>query len=110
MLILSLITGPGLAFIAYPKAVTQMGFAPLWACLFFIMIIFLGLDTQVRTIDTLFIYFELEYYVMARPGPAVASYTGACNQTLLGSSVASPSGLKWVLIDTYCTVMENISH
>ncbi|XP_056334167.1 sodium- and chloride-dependent GABA transporter 2-like isoform X2 [Danio aesculapii] len=39
-------SGPGLAFIAYPQAVAMMPFPQLWAVCFFIMIVFLGLDTQ----------------------------------------------------------------
>ncbi|XP_068450306.1 sodium- and chloride-dependent GABA transporter 2-like [Clinocottus analis] len=46
-------TGPGLAFIAYPRAVAMMPFPQLWAICFFVMVILLGADTQFVSLECL---------------------------------------------------------
>ncbi|XP_060086172.1 sodium- and chloride-dependent creatine transporter 1-like [Ylistrum balloti] len=96
--------GPGLAFITYPNAVTQMPISPLWAALFFLMILLLGLDSQFVGVESVITAFMDVFPNFSRKGNRrlfiVAVY--CLMSFLVGLSMVSRGGMYiFQLFDYY---------
>uniref|UniRef100_A0A663EGW3 Transporter n=1 Tax=Aquila chrysaetos chrysaetos TaxID=223781 RepID=A0A663EGW3_AQUCH len=95
--------GPGLAFVAYPEALTLLPISPLWSILFFFMLILLGLGTQFCLLETLVTAIVDEVaneWIIRRKtfvtlGVAIAGF-------LLGVPLTTQAGIYWLLLmDNY---------
>ncbi|XP_060591310.1 sodium- and chloride-dependent creatine transporter 1-like [Ruditapes philippinarum] len=97
--------GPGLVFLAYPKAVTQMPMSPLWSVLFFLTILFVGLDSEFAGVEAFLTpimdKFPKLLYKPRNRMIFVGIYCFIC--FLLGLSMVTQGGVYlFRLIDFYC--------
>merc|ERR1719334_1338768 len=86
--------GPGLAFVVYPEAVTLIKpevISPLWAFLFFMMLITLGLDSEFALIETVTTAIFDQWPATRKYKSALICGTGALF-FLLGLTMCTPGG------------------
>ncbi|XP_020318279.1 sodium- and chloride-dependent glycine transporter 1-like isoform X1 [Oncorhynchus tshawytscha] len=95
--------GPGLAFVAYPEALTLLPISPLWSLLFFFMLILLGLGTQFCLLETLVtaIVDEIGTDWIIRNKTVVTGGVAIVG-FLLGVPLTTQAGIYWLLLmDNY---------
>ncbi|XP_066437970.1 sodium- and chloride-dependent neutral and basic amino acid transporter B(0+)-like isoform X2 [Eleutherodactylus coqui] len=96
-------SGFGLAFIAYPEALTQLPISPLWSFLFFFMLLTLGLDSQFTMIETILTSILDAYPQAMKKYRIPITIACCCVLFLLGLVCVTRAGIYWVnLIDYFC--------
>ena len=97
-------SGPGLVFNVYPKAVSLMPGAPIWAVLFFFMIIMVAIDSQFVCVEGFVtaIYDQYEHH-LHRTRHAREKLTAAiCLASfLMGVAMVTEGGIYVFLIFDY---------
>ncbi|XP_078268183.1 sodium- and chloride-dependent neutral and basic amino acid transporter B(0+)-like [Rhinoraja longicauda] len=97
-------SGFGLVFIAYPEALAQLPWAPLWSTLFFFMLITLGIDTQFGTFETILTSLMDQYPKHLQSKRLLLTAGASVLLFLLGLVYVTQAGIYWIhLTDYFCT-------
>ncbi|CAG5126719.1 unnamed protein product [Candidula unifasciata] len=93
--------GAGLAFVVYPEAVSNLPPPTLWAILFFIMLLTLGLDSQFAMVETV-LSGVLDQYPKLRPRKTFVILAICILLFILGLPLTCPGGMYLLqLMDNY---------
>uniref|UniRef100_H3AZL2 Transporter n=2 Tax=Latimeria chalumnae TaxID=7897 RepID=H3AZL2_LATCH len=94
--------GPGIAFVVYPEALTRLPLSPLWAILFFLMLLTLGLDTMFATIETIVTSISDEFPKYLRTHKPFFTLGCCAVFFLMGFPMITQGGIYMLqLVDTY---------
>ncbi len=96
--------GSGLIYVIYPYAVTKLPVSPLFAIMFFLMMLSLGMGTMMASVETLTASMEDLFPVLKSTGKIKALNLGlVCLAFLLiGLLLCTQAGQYWIeILDTY---------
>ncbi|KAJ8952516.1 hypothetical protein NQ318_003312 [Aromia moschata] len=94
-------SGPGLAFVTYPEAISLMPWPQLWAILFFLMLFFLGLDSLFVTIESI-VNSIVDEYPQFRRQKSWITFLSVVMMMAVSTLYTTKGGMYWVqLFDWY---------
>uniref|UniRef100_A0A8C4GEP0 Transporter n=1 Tax=Dicentrarchus labrax TaxID=13489 RepID=A0A8C4GEP0_DICLA len=94
--------GFGLAFIAYPDALSKLPISPLWSILFFFMLLTVGLDSQFAGIEVVTTCLLDAFPKVFKPKRTLLTLTTCSVLYFLGLPCVTRAGIYWVtLIDQF---------
>ncbi|KAF6735703.1 Sodium- and chloride-dependent neutral and basic amino acid transporter B(0+) [Oryzias melastigma] len=94
--------GFGLAFIAYPDALSKLPISPLWSVLFFVMLLTVGLDSQFAGIEVLTTCLVDAFPKYFKSKRGIVTVATCSILYLLGLPCVTRAGIYWVtLIDQF---------
>ncbi|XP_064625703.1 sodium- and chloride-dependent glycine transporter 1-like [Lineus longissimus] len=95
-------SGPGLAFVAYPEALTQLPGAPIWSVCFFVMLLTIGLDSQFVMFETLVSGIVDEFPQLFRGNKVLVTAGMAMFEMVVGLLFCSRAGMYiFQIVDWY---------
>ena len=94
-------SGPGLAFVVYPDALSKMPGAAIWSVLFFFMLLNLGFGSQIAQVETC-ITAITDKFPKLQEKRALMTIIAGFVMFLAGIIMTTRSGVHWLnLFDTY---------
>ncbi|XP_062568817.1 sodium- and chloride-dependent glycine transporter 2-like [Saccostrea cucullata] len=94
--------GPGLVFIAYPEAIARMPYPPIWAFLFFFMLILLGLSSMFAMVEAIISALADEYPQTLRRHKSVLTFVVCLVLFIAGLALVTNGGIYVLtLMDAY---------